>query len=338
MTLLLLLVLGASSLMGCDLLPVAIVEPEAGARLSFKPVDIELEIGAGVDAAALAVWLNDVDISELFELTSHGEVTVARADDVWDSGLVIEGGNRIDVFVDGILTFRSFRAEGDPFADAVHGESPGEGGGYGEEGMPEVVLGSPRDGAPFLGSLDVLSLGAGGSIVLRFDDNYVIDGPGVDFTVFENAFFTHDLGRVGVPFAEPAQVSVSQDGELWFSFESCQLDPLEPPYYPGCAGVRPGYVGDPADLATPHASIPGLTSLEEIVGGWEDEFVPEGSGGDSFDLAETGLAWVRYVEIADVGPARGQEPTVGFDLDAVAAVNSRAWVDENSNEIPDREE
>jgi hypothetical protein len=335
----LVIALCGGALTGCDLLPVAIVEPEAGARLTYKPVDIELEIAAGTDTSTLQVWLNDVEVSDRFELSSLPGVEVARAEDLWGASLVTPGANRIEVLVDGALTSRSFTTEGDPFADAVDSQELGLGGGFHGEGvMPDVVLGSPRGGAPFLGSLDVLSLGEGGWIVLRFDDNYVFDGPGVDFTVFENAFFTHNLGRVGEPFAEPAQVSVSQDGELWVTFQSCQLDPLEPPHYPGCAGVRPGYVDDPDDRASPHASIPSVTPIEEIVGTWEDELVPEGSGGDSFDLADVGLAWVRYVEIADIGPARGQEPTVGCDLDAVVAVNSRAWVDADANDVPDQEE
>jgi hypothetical protein len=56
--------------------------------------------------------------------------------------------------------------------------------------------------------------------------------------------------------------------------------------------------------------------------------MPAGSGGDSFDLADVGLAWARYVKIdsADfdvdvVGPNNS-----AFDLDAVAAVHSSPTV------------
>jgi hypothetical protein len=342
MTLLGLLVLCGFGLAGCDLLPVAIVEPEAGARLTFQPVDIELELAEGTDTAGLAVWLNDVDVSDRFEFWSYPGIQVARAVNLWGESGVTSGANRIDVFVDGVLTSRAFTTEGDPFADAVVSDIAGPGGGHGGAGMPNLVLGSPRGGAPFLGSLDVFSLGEGGSIVLRFDDNYIFDGPGVDFTVFENPLFKKLFAiAVGVPFAEPALVSVSQDGEHWVTFEACEIDPSEdlvPPYPPHCAGIRPSHVWDPDDPAYSHASIPSVTPIEEIIGTALEDFVPEGSGGDSFDLEDLGLAWVRYVEIVDIGPARGQVPTVGFDLDAVAAVNSRVWLDENENGIPDWEE
>jgi hypothetical protein len=55
-----------------------------------------------------------------------------------------------------------------------------------------------------------LSLGFGGEIILRFDNNIVCDGEGVDFLVFENCFIAWFSPR---PVGEPAIVAVSQDGE-----------------------------------------------------------------------------------------------------------------------------
>ena len=43
----------------------------------------------------------------------------------------------------------------------------------------------------------MLALGSGGEIVIEFADNAVIDGPGPDFLVFENAF----LGGAAIPTA-----------------------------------------------------------------------------------------------------------------------------------------
>ena len=123
-------------------------------------------------------------------------------------------------------------AAANPFADAVVTVSIGSGGGA---GTLDDVLGPPDGGGAFKGSTHTLSLGLGGSITLAFTDNAIVDGPGVDFTVFENAFLL--AGEVtGAPYAEPATVSVSEDGEHWVGFP-CALD--QPPYYPGCAGVYP---------------------------------------------------------------------------------------------------
>ena len=55
--------------------------------------------------------------------------------------------------------------------------------------QPGIVFGPPGNATPTTGSLDVLSLGHGGSITLAFTDNEIVDGPGPDFIVFENPFF-----------------------------------------------------------------------------------------------------------------------------------------------------
>ena len=173
---------------------------------------------------------------------------------------------------------------------------------------------------------------------LEFVDNVVLDGPGVDFTVFENPFMTTVLGFVGDPFAEPGRVSVSQDGTTWHVFTACETAPLDPPLHPGCAGVFPT-LSDPLDPLTPHPSIPTETPITDVIGVPQATVVvPDGSGGDSFDLEDVGLTWARFVRIEDVGPALGQSGTVGFDLDAVAAVNSGVPTDANGNGIPDAAE
>src|SRR5262245_41768337 len=80
------------------------------------------------------------------------------------------------------------RAEGDkptPYVDRVVEYKVGEGGGYGEKKLPDIVLGPPHGGGKFLGGSDVFSLGKGGHITLEFVDNEVIDEPGPDFIIFE---------------------------------------------------------------------------------------------------------------------------------------------------------
>src|SRR5262249_7702052 len=188
-----------------------------------------------------------------------------------------------------ILALLAAQAHATPFVDRVVSMTIGTGGGG---GSIEKVLGPPRGGGPFQGSRDTFSLGLGGSIVLEFTEA-IVDGPGADFTVFENAFLTR--GTVtGTPFAEPATVSVSADGEHFLAFP-CALD--DDPYYPGCAGVYPVFA-NADDPAAPSPLEPSTTPIADLVGVPIDTFMPPaGSGGDSFDLATVGLPMARFVRI-----------------------------------------
>ncbi len=209
----------------------------------------------------------------------------------------------------------------DPWADSVVVFEPGTGQSFGQdpEYFPRNVLGPPDTTAtPTVGSADpneILSLGLGGRIVLAFTDNWIIDGPGADFTVFENAFIRQFGPKQGLPFAEPARVAVSADGVHFvaFPFDSLTLE--------GLAGVTP-------------------------TNGAADPTNPDSSGGDSFDLADVGLDTVRFVELLDVtaiikdNPEHPYwDPTLsGFDLDAVVAVNSAPVVPTGvrRNSVPQR--
>jgi hypothetical protein len=177
----------------------------------------------------------------------------------------------------------------DPWADCIESFEPGPEAAFGQEFLPDVVLGPPMPpGAG--GSLDVLSLGCDGQITLAFDPPGIVDGPGEDFIVYENPFATGDT-----TFAEPARVLVSDDGDVWRAFE-CVLTGAEDWPPSGCAGVMPVFPGD-------------------------DGF----SGGDAFDLADVGLDQARYVRLVDVSIAYfGSDVWCtggpgGFDLDAVEA-------------------
>ncbi len=165
--------------------------------------------------------------------------------------------------------------------------SPGEGAGFGEL---ENVLGAPGGAGDQRGSLDVLSLGIGGEIVLEIERD-ILDGEGQDFRVFENPFY---YGAQQL-FAEPAFVEASIDGVTFVPF-GCEpeSESLE-----GCAGVSPVY-------ANPKTGIHS-----------EDE----DAGGDGFDLAEVGLARARFVRIRDAGLGGLMSPSSGFDLDAIAALH-----------------
>src|SRR5437016_14134463 len=85
-----------------------------------------------------------------------------------------------------LLLLLAAPAAAEPFADRVVSYTIGTGGGAREADLPGVVLGGPRGAGAFEGSTDTFSLGLGGSIVLEFTDNGVVDGPGPDFTVVEH--------------------------------------------------------------------------------------------------------------------------------------------------------
>lgn len=190
----------------------------------------------------------------------------------------------------------------DPFADAVVDLAIGAGGGFGSDFLPDAVTGPPRGGGRLQQSLDVVSLGNDGRITVRFDQPVICDGPGADFTVFENAF------HVGTPdgpiFEEFGIVAVSQDG----------IDFVELPY----------------DAAS-HAGLAGRVPVLSHPDNGIDPLDPAVAGGDPFDLADVGLAWAAYVRITDPGaaiPDPGDRippgDKGGFDLDAVAALHACA--------------
>lgn len=191
----------------------------------------------------------------------------------------------------------------DRFVTKVIRFTPGDCAGFGLPAMPDVVLGPPVGAGSAAGSLDVVSLGLNGEIVVSVEPNAIVDGPGVDFIVFENAFWA--AGDPNRPTAELGEVSVSEDGVTWKTFP-CARGPG--PTYGTCAGWRPVY-------SAPGNGISPVDAAK--------------AGGDLFDLADVGMASARFVRIRDLGtvtcptnPA-DKSTTVGFDLDAVAVVNAQ---------------
>ena len=177
----------------------------------------------------------------------------------------------------------------DPFADAVVSFTAGEGAGFGQEGLPDVVLGPPEAPGNGGGATDVVSLGQEGEIVLEMDDIGIVDGEGPDLLVFENPF---------TGWYETGVVAVSYDGESWYEWP-CAADDSEGGY-PGCAGVAIVYSNSENGI---------------------DPTDPETAGGDAFDLDDLGVSAARYVRIRDSGANAYDGTSGGFDLDAVAVVN-----------------
>ena len=184
-------------------------------------------------------------------------------------------------------------------ADTVLWITPGTGQNAGQAPafFPHNIFGIPdpraRDTIPSTDPREICSIGLGGEIVIGFKNRAIVDGPGVDFVVFENAFH-YGNGRL---YAEPARVDVSADGMSWiaFAFDSASLA--------GCAGVTPTTGNDPFD--------------------------PSVSGGDGFDLASIGVDTVRWIRLTDVTRIilddrnhRYYDPTLtGADIDAVVGIH-----------------
>src|SRR5260370_5847357 len=169
----------------------------------------------------------------------------------------------------------------------------GPGAGFGQNQLPESVYGPPHGGGACAGSTNVVSLGAGGEIVVQFVNNAVIDGPGVDLLVFGNPFVIGCRDPTNV-YAKPAEISVSDDGVTWATY------PCTARAYPygSCAGWHPVY----------SAPDNGISPLD-----------PVRAGGDPDDLADVGLNHAKYVRGRD---AQRQADAQGFDVDAIAIGNA----------------
>ncbi len=186
------------------------------------------------------------------------------------------------------------RAVSDRFATRVVSFTPGAGTTFGADQLPGVVLGPPVGGGDFRGGTDVVSLGAGGEIVIGFDVD-IVDEPGDDFVVFENPFAVP--GSMDRYWEELGEVSVSLDGVTWTPF-ACDASGPRP--HTGCAGWSVVYA----------APSTGYCATD-----------PRVSGGDAFDLSRIGVTRARFVRVRDLRTQGLAPPSTGFDLDAVAVIH-----------------
>jgi hypothetical protein len=221
-----------------------------------------------------------------------------------DGGLVltpIDASTSVtaDAHVDETTSDATSDAPPSRFITSVVSFTPGACAGFiGPGGMPRVVYGPPVGYGSSEGSTDVVSLGKGGEIVVSFAPNAIMDGPGVDFIVFENPFVEDGTTFL---YAEPGEVSVSNDLETWSTFPCTQTTQDAP--YGQCAGVNPVFSNPDNDISpfdTAHA------------------------GGDAYDLASLGVTQARYVRIRNIVTSEtcpAGYDKYGFDLDAIAIVN-----------------
>ena len=179
-------------------------------------------------------------------------------------------------------------------------------------------------------SYEVVTIGGGGSLTLRFSHPVADDknNPyGIDLIVFGNAFQTVSGGGDwtngdpeqtlvgGQVFAEPALVSVSQDGVWWYSFED---GPFADGFAP-TAGFRWDRIrrtwGEPLDPTRPvdpalgPADCAGKNMAEMI------DLYDGAAGGAGFDIGSLGLDWIQYVRIENLPDSSARS-----EVDAVADV------------------
>lgn len=194
----------------------------------------------------------------------------------------------------------SIDASGKAFIDTVYSFTPGtvQFSGQSEEFFPMNIFGAPSISASRFvqasAESDVCSIGIGGEIVVGVKSGKVYNGEGPDFIIFENAF---ERQFDSVVFAEPAVVSVSQNGIdfIEFPFNEWTLE--------GLAGKTP-------------------------VNGSADSFDYLASGGDAFDLSDLGLDYITHIKIRDTSRIITKDElhpfyqpefiVTGFDLDAIS--------------------
>jgi hypothetical protein len=198
------------------------------------------------------------------------------------------------------------------FATSVVQFNQGSGGGIFTQAN---ILGAPQGGGLGGGSLHVLTLGEGGSVTLGFDVA-IVDGPGADFTTFENGF----VFGAGSVFSEVAFVEVSTDGVSFARFPS-------------------KYAGSGTNMGAQRALCGGMPVVANALTNTVSAFDPSVSGGEAFDLADLAnepsviagdvlLSDVHFVRLVDC--AAGSTDAFGTplaaaggaDIDAVAVINS----------------
>lgn len=176
------------------------------------------------------------------------------------------------------------------------------------------------DGSTSTDPFTVVSLGDGGSITLTFAAA-IVNGPGPDFAVFENAF--NDT------FLELAFVEVSANGIDFLRFPCASLTPvdaqidqgvdgrqqIDPTNVDGLAGkYRVGF-GTPFDLARVNLSQAIQVRIVDVVGSIDPAFARYDTA-LAYGLPGPGFEANHIIN----DPWPTDFPSGGFDLDAVAVL------------------
>jgi hypothetical protein len=182
---------------------------------------------------------------------------------------------------------------------------------------------------PAFRSFEVVSIGNGGSLTLKFSHPVADDrnNPyGIDFIVFGNAMQAIGSGpawRNGNPedtvitrvtHGDPGIVSVSQDGVTWYTFSD---GPYADSFAP-TASFRWDSANDvwaeeldPTRPVDPELNVDGM-NVAQMIDAYDGS-----AGGTGFDIGRLGLQWIQYVRIED-----DPRTSVTTEIDAVADVSA----------------
>jgi len=229
----------------------------------------------------------------------------------------------------------SFEDYNDPYASLDRPTIDTTGDGW------DILIGDPIPVVavyPAFRSFELVSIGKGGRLIVKFD-HLVEDDPhnpcGIDLIVFGNAWFNQPNGSwtngnpnnafvgTGV-ISEPALVSVSQDGQTWYTFTDGPFaddfaptlgriyDPENPEPSLGAWNLWWSIPTDPTRPLNPSLNDSHFAgySVAEMAMAYKTS-----AGGTGFDISQVGLDWIQYVKIEN--PA---DSTVVPEIDAFADV------------------
>ena len=237
---------------------------------------------------------------------------------------VIEGAEECD---DGASTTgdgcsADCRVERDPGPAGGVVEAPGDtGAGFADSAL---ATNGVRGAGGESGGTDVFSLGYAEDIdnflILGWPGAVVLNGPGTDFVIFENPFFTDTEGLHG--FIDPAVVFLSQDRETWVPFPHDYLALDETQYssaladWVGFAGIQPVLLHEEDNPVDPFEA--------QLAGGdaFDLDALPD-DGGEAEAIKVYGFSYLKIVTgptviNPDTGDFFVHDPTSnGADIDGV---------------------
>lgn len=186
-------------------------------------------------------------------------------------------------------------------------------------------------------SFELVSVGTDGYLTLKFDHDVRddVNNPyGIDFIVFGNsqkkagAFWSNGdpynfMISIQGLIAEGGVVSVSQDGVDWYTYldgpdadvfaptQGRVFDPNTPDDALGVDNLWWGEASDPTVPLNPAITPEWMVgkSLAQV-----SQAYGKSAGGAGFDLAESGMEWIRYVRVEGAGCAP--------EVDAIADVSA----------------
>jgi hypothetical protein len=250
------------------------------------------------------------------------------------------------------LTIIVFSLFTNPWANSVISFDEGVGGAAGYN-IPETALGEPSRftgegvwpgvvspfNAPWL-SDEIVSIGAGGSLVVSFDEP-IQDDPanpwGIDLLIFGNTGCmdnSYPNGIVGGVFSDDGGlIEVSQDGKQWVAITTELADGLWPTRgfidslpYDAVEGSVPSNFTLPVD---PRLTLADVMNLDNVA---LMNLYGSSGGGTPVDISETELSEISFVRISVDTNAKLTPEIDGFadvipqivgdvDMDGVVDVN-----------------